>query len=162
MLLTYYLLSVFSDSVMWWLLQGKSLKTERDVPCIVLWGVVTSGPVCPRAQEPLQQHELCRAAGLFLLVCSPWMELFVALEQTCQGGSMCVTSCRDSWSSPLYCSTLQMGILGITQSWVTALWNEMKRISWSNWNVCGLLSARAVEAGLDIYSWAIIQHELSL
>lgn len=76
MLLTYYLLSNFSNCVLWWLLWGKSFRTERDEPCIVLWGAVTSGPVCPRAKEPLQQHEPCGAAGLFLLVCSLWMELF--------------------------------------------------------------------------------------
>lgn len=144
-----------------WFLQGMSLTSETDVSCLALWWVTTSGPLCPGVQKPLQLWEFHEAMKLFVPVCS---------AQTCLklwNRTVWVSptsSVRNPWNSSclLFWVPLQVGILDTIQSRITALWSKVKRISWSNWNTCGLLSVTAIETGLDSsYPWALIQYRLN-
>lgn len=124
-------------------------------------GVTTSGPVLPGVQKSLQLCEFHKAMEFSLLVCSAWIRLepWNRTVQVSPTGSV-----RNPWNSScsLFWAPSQVGTLHTIQSWITALWNKVKRISWSNWNTCGLLSVRALETGLDSsYPWATIQYRLS-
>lgn len=134
---------------------------EKWNRCVLPSPPRASGPVCPGVQKPLQMWEFHEAIELSFLVCfvqtclEPWYR------------TPCVSpasSVRNPWNSScsLFWAPLQVGTLDTIQSWITALWNKVKRISCRNWNTCGLLSITAIETGLgSSCPWAVIHYRLS-
>lgn len=76
------------------------------------------------------------------------MDLLEALKQNCLSEPNQFSQEPLKQLLLIILGSLTSGNSGYHQSWITALW-KVKRMSWSNWNTCGLLSVTAIETGID-------------